>query len=228
MHLLQEQPRLGAEESDHAVDHPVDGQHVAHDAADHHPGDEVRQVADGLERLLPGDLAYLVQEQGEDDRPREADRDLQEADADRVPQHLVELLGVEQALEVGEPDPGAAEQAAGDGVLLEGDDDPGHRDVAKQHEYDQRREQQQQVLAMPVHLLEKRAARASAAPGTLRRDHHLLAHPNSSRRSRNISDPTPDGNSERPWSENGGHRALPHAPFSWSSISRSDRGDSSR
>ena len=30
------------------------------------------------------------------------------------------------------------------------------------------------------------------------------------------------------WSENGGHRALPHAPFSWSSMSRSDRGDSSR
>ena len=28
------------------------------------------------------------------------------------------------------------------------------------------------------------------------------------------------------WSENGGHRALPHAPFSWSSISRSARGDS--
>ena len=27
------------------------------------------------------------------------------------------------------------------------------------------------------------------------------------------------------WCENGGHRALPHAPFSWSSVSRSDRGD---
>ena len=28
------------------------------------------------------------------------------------------------------------------------------------------------------------------------------------------------------WSENGCHRALPHTPFSWSSVSRSDHGDS--
>ena len=130
-------------------------------------------------RLLPGDLAHLVEQQGEDDRPREADGDLQEADADRVPQHLVELLGVEQALEVGEPDPRAAEQAAGDGVLLEGDDDAGHRDVAEQHEDHQCRQQQQQILAVPVHFTQKRAARTGATFGALRRDHHLLAHPNS-------------------------------------------------
>ena len=197
VHLLQEQPRLGADESHHAVDHPVHGQHVAHDAADHHPGHEVRQVADGLERLLPGDLAHLVEQQGEDDRPRKADRDLQEADADRVPQHLVELLGGEQPLEVGEPDPRAAEQAADDGVLLEGDDDAGHRDVAEQDEDDQRGQQQQQVLAVPVHLLEKRAAPGCSAAGTLCRDQDLIAHPNSFRWSWMVSDGTPDGNSGR-------------------------------
>ena len=96
VHLLQEQPRLGAENADCAVDDAV---HGPHDAADHDPGHEVRQVADGLERLLPGDLAHLVEQQGEYDRTRKADRDLQEADADRVPQHLVELLGGEQPLE---------------------------------------------------------------------------------------------------------------------------------
>ena len=87
----------------------------------------------GHERCVPD----VVEAEREEDREREARDELVEAQAHRVPHHVPELVGIEEAHEVAEADPGAAPDAGGDREVPERDLGAVHRHVLEDQEIDE-------------------------------------------------------------------------------------------
>ncbi len=106
----------------------------------------MRQVDRRLHEAPVAPALHLVDQQRHDHRYREQDDQLHGADQHRVPQHLVEHRALEQRPEMLQPDPQAG---ADDAVVLEGQLGLPHRQVMKDHEIEQAR-QQHQVVAAPA------------------------------------------------------------------------------
>ena len=150
--LDHEVDRFEPDQHQQVVDHPAGGrQELADQGRDHHPTDEVRQVGDGLHHLLEAARAHLVEQQRQDDRGREPEDDLVERDQQRVAEHVQELRAAEQALEVVQAHPRAAQDALQDAVLLEGDDHPVHGVVLEDQEPGDGRQQHDEQAAVQEH-----------------------------------------------------------------------------
>ena len=78
----------------------------------------MRQVDRRLDELAQGTAADFIQQQGDDDRHRKDEDDLQRRDDQRIGKHLPEDRRGKQRLEMLEADP---EVRADDAQLLEGD-----------------------------------------------------------------------------------------------------------
>ena len=81
--------------------------------------------------FLGGHARYLVEEQGEHDRRREAEDELQQADHDGIAEHLPEARETEEVAEVLEPHPGAPQDPRLELVVLEGDEKAVHGGVVE-------------------------------------------------------------------------------------------------
>lgn len=141
---------------DHAV-LPVD--EGVEEVADHHPGEEVGEEHHGLVGLGNEFLGDLVEHDGEghrDDDPQDDEDDVIEQG---VAEHDLRVVRHEEELEVVQPYPLAVDQVADKGgvagidlVLLEGEDDASHGEIAQQKQPDGRRrrhgEEHQRLLVL--------------------------------------------------------------------------------
>ena len=102
-------PRERAKDIGH---HAVGGAELNHQAADHHQGNEIGHVADGLDRLFEALAADFVQLKGEDDGHRVGNDQTQQADDQRVAQNRREAGIGEEVHEVVKAHPLAAQDTA--------------------------------------------------------------------------------------------------------------------
>ena len=133
----------------------VGGQQGRDEAGDHHPGDEVRQIGNGLHDTLDGCARHLVEHERENNGRRKTKNDFQNADFQGVAHHVPEEKGIKEARKVFESHPGAIDdalQAAERRDVLEGDENAGHRDVVEDQEIEQGR-RDQQVVKAPLYEL---------------------------------------------------------------------------
>ena len=133
--LVHEVDRFDAEVDQESVEHPLGGgKEQRCQRHQRHQRDEVGQEADGLHRALHGAAAHLVQDQGQHDRHREGEEQIVEAEQEGVADQPEEIGVGEEADEVLQADPLAAEHADAGVVVLKGDHDPVHGDVVEDDE----------------------------------------------------------------------------------------------
>ena len=109
----------------------------------------MRRIADRLERALDFFVLDFVDHQRQDNRDREPQHQAQDADRQRVFQDHREPIGMEQPVELLEPNPWAAEHPLFEAVIFERNDDPVHRFVREDDEANQRRQHHDVQLPMP-------------------------------------------------------------------------------
>ena len=130
------------------------------DALHHRDDDDrrqkVRQVGDRLRDLLELRRADLVEQKRQDDRKRELQNALDEADVQRVENQAPAIVGTEEHLEVPEADPVAPPDAPAEGIILERQHVARDRDVADQDVVHDRRQQQQIQRPAVEHPLPQR------------------------------------------------------------------------
>ena len=119
-----------------------------HDGGDDGPGEEVRQIQDGLGDLLVAVKAQLVEQQRQDDGHGEADDQVEKVEDQRVPQRGVEALILEDLLKRLKAHPRAAVKALGRLVIHERD---AHARIRRILEDDDKRDgNHQQRVELPV------------------------------------------------------------------------------
>ena len=124
-------------------------QEVERDDADQHGRDEERQEHRGLADLLEERRADLVEHDRDRDLQDVPQHDEREVVEDRVPRQQPELAGLEEELEVLEPDERAAEDPVAVVEVGEGDPDAGERGVVEDdEEHDRRDAHEQEHLAV--------------------------------------------------------------------------------
>ena len=64
---------------------------IGHDCGEYHPGQEVRQVDDGLNALFQSPLSDLIQKDGKDDGKQHAEEDLSQGDDQRIGDHSSDI-----------------------------------------------------------------------------------------------------------------------------------------
>ena len=122
---------LAAQLGDEVVDGTAGGQNLADHARNDDHRDEVGQVGDRLHNLLEVNILDLVQQQGEDQRQREADDQILEVQQQCVLERTPEVLILHELVEVLQAAPFIAEDAAAGAVAAERNDVAEHRDVAE-------------------------------------------------------------------------------------------------
>ena len=125
----------------------------AHQGDNDDPGDEVRQVADRLDHALVLRQVQLVEQQGQNNRRREAERQLQKADTQRVLDRDPELRRIDELVEVLHAGPRASEDAQIELIVLEGQHNAAHGRIAENNQPDKARqnEQIQHPVAFDLH-----------------------------------------------------------------------------
>ncbi|MNS62476.1 hypothetical protein D3C72_955380 [compost metagenome] len=91
----------------------------------------MRQVRDRLNDSLEPYGPDLIQEQGEYNRQREADQELEEADSQRVLNHTPKTLVFQEFPKVVQTHPRRLQHALTNDVFLEGDHNPVHGNIIK-------------------------------------------------------------------------------------------------
>ena len=175
-----ERDPLQSEPVQRVVDHPGVQRQEAHDhARHHHGGDEVGSVSGQLHRLPEAAMLDVVQSQREDDRDRERGGDLVGGQPEGIPEHRPELRRLEEAVEVGHADPGAAEDALHGEEIAERDLRPPHRHVLEDQQVDQRQQQQQVQLPVDARVAQQRTPRPRRGQGVGGRPRRprILPHP---------------------------------------------------
>ena len=81
----------------------------------------MRGIGDGLHKLFVTLAGYFVQQQRQQDGQREAQRQVVQADGQRVYQQALKIIGLKKAVEVRHAHPLAAHNALADGIAAEGD-----------------------------------------------------------------------------------------------------------
>ena len=122
---------LAAQLGDEVVDGTAGGQNLADHARNDDHRNEVGQVGDRLHNLLEVNVLDLVQQQGEDQRQREADDQILEVQQQCVLERTPEVLILHELVEVLQAAPFIAEDAAAGAVAAERNDVAEHRDVAE-------------------------------------------------------------------------------------------------
>ena len=117
---------------------------LGQDARQDHPRDEVREVGNGLHHPLVQRHPHLVEQQRQDDGTGKPEQQAQHAQPEGVEKHTEKERILEQAPEVLEVVPRAAQHAVVEVVVLEGDQQPVDRAVLEHHQQGHG-EQQQQV-----------------------------------------------------------------------------------
>lgn len=107
---------LAAQLGDEVVDGTAGGQNLANHARNDDHRDEVGQVGDRLHNLLEVNVLDLVQQQGEDQRQREADDQILEVQQQCVLERTPEVLILHELVEVLQAAPFIAEDATGNGT----------------------------------------------------------------------------------------------------------------
>ena len=121
------------------IDDAVAGrEQLIHKSAHNNPGEEVRQVGDRLRDTLKLVISHFVHQQRENDRQREDEQKIQEAQAQRVLQHPVKRRVIEHLLEMLQAHPGAAHDAALHFEVFKGDLDTVNRQIVKYDHLNQR------------------------------------------------------------------------------------------
>ena len=130
------------------------------DGHDHHGGDEVRHVSDGLHETLDLLRTDLVDQQGQDDWGEEAQHQRSKADLEGVDHRRCEHRRGEELDEIFESDERTTSQALGWHEITEGQLDAIHRHIREQAHENHRRQNHQPilpiVLEMPAQPLEER------------------------------------------------------------------------
>ena len=108
----------------------------------------MRQVADGLHRLLEGGVANFIDQQREKNGNRETDEQVLEADDQRIAERTPEHGGFKHLLKVIPAHPRAARNTANDRKLAECNGDAAHGHVTKNDIPSQHRQKQQ--VELPV------------------------------------------------------------------------------
>ena len=143
---------VAAHGGDQLVDDAVGGREEQVDhARQHHGGDEVGHVDGRLGEALEPLGVQLIQHDGQQDRDREAEEQAIHVQHDGVLEHTAAVVGVEEGLKVLQAHPLAAGDAEGSLVVAEGDLHAVHREVAENHEKDQRGNQQDPQLPVTAH-----------------------------------------------------------------------------
>ncbi|MNN58879.1 hypothetical protein D3C81_1739510 [compost metagenome] len=96
----------------------------------------MRQIGNGLNRLLVAEGTDLIEKQGEDNRQRESDEQLNQADAERVLDHIPQVLIIQKFSEVVKSYPRSLCYRLDDVIFLEGNDQPVHRNVVENNHPD--------------------------------------------------------------------------------------------
>ena len=124
----------------------------------------MRRVGDGLDRAADALALQLIEHQREDDRQRKAQHQAQQAQRERVAHGDREPVGIEEAIEVVQPAPGAAHDAQLHFVRLKRDQNAVHGLVGEEYDVDQRG-QQHDVHLPAAQDAQKRFARLAPAAG---------------------------------------------------------------
>ena len=113
------------------------------------------QVDHGLNGLLQAGLVYLVDHDRQEDRNREGEQQVHQAQAQRVLEQIHELVGVEETLKVGKSDPTATKETAHRTEILERHHNAVHGHVVKQEDNDNRGQGQQVQRVILVYVPQK-------------------------------------------------------------------------
>ena len=100
----------------------------------------MRQIGNGLYPALKAGRAQLVEQQGKDNRHREADKQLQKTDAQRIEQGVKEIPVVKDAnkmLKTRFKSPRCSKKIVNNPVIFEGNDNARHRYIGKYQKPDQ-------------------------------------------------------------------------------------------
>ena len=132
------------------VDHAVGGEHVFEDACHNNPRNEMRKGEYRLIQLLDAGMPQLVERQRQYDGRGELQRQLAQAEDHGVPQGAQKFPVGKKLVEIVQPHPRAAPDAALVGKALKRQIQACHGYIAKHHvPDDQRQNQQIQHAAVP-------------------------------------------------------------------------------
>ena len=145
---------FAAEELDQVIQRAGVGrkQHVYQTAA-YRPGDEVRQIADGLNGFFEAERAYFIQQQGKNNGQRKSKTDALHAHDNGVGYRLLKRWQRKQILKILEANPFAGCDSLEDLEILKRDHHAAHGHIAENDIPNQYRKEQQIDLKMtPIEL----------------------------------------------------------------------------
>ena len=120
-------------------------QQILKDGVDHNPRNEKGQEREGLEGFLEPDAAGLVHGDGDKHLHHNAKHDERNVVQEGVARQRPQLAGNEQKPEVGQTNPRAAQDALVIVVLLEGDHQPAHGQIAENEHIQEGGQKQDQI-----------------------------------------------------------------------------------
>ena len=91
--------RLRAEKCQQVGNQAIDVDERNHHTYHYHGGNEIRHVAGGLHEFLEPGMAYLIQQQREQDRRRETEEQVQHAQDQGIPDEPEEIVACYESLE---------------------------------------------------------------------------------------------------------------------------------
>lgn len=94
----------------------------------------MRRIRNGLDDFLEGTCPDFVESERQDDRQRKPDDQLVEAEAERIPEQIPEIVGIEETLEMIEAHPWAVHDSFAGDKVLKGNLDAVHGRIVKYKE----------------------------------------------------------------------------------------------
>ncbi|MNC44905.1 hypothetical protein D3C75_938310 [compost metagenome] len=120
------------------VDDPViDGERCGYNPGNNNPGQEVRQVGNGLHHSLPEHLADLVQQQSKDNCSDESQNQVDNPHRQRIAQHTEEIIVGKQEFELLEAHPFLLTEGTARPVILKSHGPAPHRNIGKKNNIQQ-------------------------------------------------------------------------------------------
>lgn len=114
------------------------------DGYDNDQGKEMRHVTDGLDDLAQSRPLHFVEKQGEQNGKRETDQQRIYAQKHGIAHEAVKEHGGKEAVEMLHAHPRTAENTAHGTVILKGNNQTRHGDIAKKNHDDKRRQKHRQ------------------------------------------------------------------------------------
>ncbi len=129
--------------SQHVVNQALVAEKDRHDADHHDPRQKMRHVNDGLQPSFQERICYLVQHDGQNDRRRKRERDLQKGNGQRIPDNLDNLRAFENPGKIRKTDPRTLREPPERAVFFKGKRYAQHGEIPVHDKVKQARQQQQ-------------------------------------------------------------------------------------